>query len=106
MNLSISSNDYDLFSKPTRILQYDKIEMFGRKVLRCLIENSIIGQDYGYGGEDINILYLTGRFDEEVHLLIEFPIYVHVFILDKSNPKPREFKEILHGQKFTIINNH
>jgi hypothetical protein len=84
MELFLSTNDYVGFEEPRKIIEYDFINISNRVVMRAKVDIPVIGQKYGYGGQDIDILYLVGRFDDgSLRELTNFPVHVHVLI-----PKP------------------
>lgn len=81
MILYLSSYDYTEFEVPRRILNYQKRKIDNRNVLSVEIDEPVIGQKYGFGGIDINTLYLINRVDENAfEKLDSFPIDVHVCI--------------------------
>lgn len=84
--LYLSSYEYDDFSVPREVIQYHELTIDGRKVMMLHIENPLIGQQYGWGGEDIDKIYVTNRFEgDSLDKLDTFPIDVYVLI--PKNPK-------------------
>jgi len=85
------SQDYANFSIPNEIIDYSTWRIGERHALKITVKDAIIGQQFGYGGQDLDTLYLLGRFDDmEVIEMKQFPIHVHVLIpkkgtIDKEN---------------------
>ncbi|MBM9502565.1 hypothetical protein JWG44_20125 [Leptospira sp. 201903071] len=84
LNLYLSSYDYDEFAKPRKILQYQKEKFSGRNILIVDVDTPVIGQTYGFGGNEISRLYLINRVNENAFdQLNQFPIDVHILIVKK-----------------------
>lgn len=79
------SLDYANFSVPNEIIDYSTWKIGDRHALKVTVKDAIIGQQFGFGGQDLDVLYLMGRFDDlEVIELKHFPIHVHVLIPKKG----------------------
>lgn len=83
-----STETYNRF-EPRQCYIEKVITIIGRegKSLLIRIEPELIGQPYGMGGEDINHLVVTPRFEgETVHPVSEWPAYVYVSRIINQNP--------------------
>jgi hypothetical protein len=51
----------------------------GRACLIVRIEPVVVGQDFGLGSEDIDLLILTNRFEgDDIHNIRSLPLFVHI----------------------------
>lgn len=77
----LSSSDYNGFEVPRAcsIIKEVNIPEFSGKGLLVEISPPIIGQAYGFGGNDIHRLILTPRFEGvSLSAIHEWPCHVHI----------------------------
>ena len=77
----LSSSDYQSFETPRAcsIVREVDIPVFSGKGLLVEITPPIIGQPYGFGGDDIHLIVLTPRFEGvSLSLTHEWPCQVHI----------------------------
>lgn len=81
MNLFLTSDDYLDFQIVRKIIDYQKIVIGNRKVLKVEVDKFLIGQKYNLGDYDPDVFYLINKYDEDAFdKLNKFPIHVHVLI--------------------------
>jgi hypothetical protein len=85
----LTSTDYDEFKKPRIIESPKSIIIESRNLTVVEINDPIIGQSYGFGGDDITRLYLLGRFKDDTVESAKLPFDVHVMI-----PKNKDLSEV------------
>ena len=85
-----SSEGYDL-EEPRRCWRIKQVTTETRKDLLLIrIDPPLIGQKYGLGDRDINIVLVGGRYKEESLFPIKkWPVFVHVARLLVNNPQER-----------------
>lgn len=87
--LFLTSTDYDEFKKLRIIESLKSITIESRNLTVVEINDPIIGQSYGFGGDDITRLYLLGRFKDDTVESAKLPFDVHVMI-----PRNKDLSEV------------
>ena len=108
------SDDYEGFETPRAcsIVAEVGIPCFSRKGVLVKISPPIIGQLYGFGGNDIHSVILTPRFDGVfLSAIREWPCHVHILCVPSSATGETSFdcNEIVHlacGEIYPTINAH
>ena len=85
MNLYISSNEYEDFSNPREIINWENVTDSKGNCLIVKFDKPVKGDDYGFP-KNLHQFLLVGRFDDyKLKGLKEFPIEVHVFVIENIN---------------------
>jgi hypothetical protein len=98
MDLFLTSDEYRDFSIIRKVIYYEKMVIDNRNVLKIIVNEPLIGQNYGLGAYDPDVFYLINRHDEDAFdKLNVFPIAVHVLII-KSYTKlaPSSLDDLQH----------
>ncbi len=76
----ISSNEYDIFDTVRKCTFLKKLHFnTGNECVLAEVEPPVIGQEYGFGGENFKYLILSQRHgDNPVFAISRFPCSVHV----------------------------
>ena len=98
MTLFLISDDYFDFSIVRKIIDYQKIIIDNRNVLKIKVNEPLIGQKYNLGDYDPDVFYLINRHDENAFDKFNaFPIAVHVLIAKTSSKlTPIDLEELRH----------
>jgi|JI10StandDraft_1071094.scaffolds.fasta_scaffold93712_3 hypothetical protein len=99
MQLELVLNDTSEFPYETKtIVNFERSILDGIQLLNIEVAEPVIGQNYGYGADDISKFFLSSRYNlKELHELKAFPMQVHVFFLkDPKKKDPESFEDLYH----------
>ncbi len=91
----LSSLESTIFSKPRECVFLNELEFeSGKKAIAAKLSPPIIGQNFGFGGNDIEYVVLTHRHEgEPVYPIKNFPCFVFVCCLE-SGERTDELKSV------------
>jgi hypothetical protein len=96
MSLYLSSEEYVDFKEVRKIVEHKNVIIEHRNVIIAKITPPLIGQKYGWGKDDIDTIYLTNKFVEDVEsikTLDKMPLNVIVLIPKAQNITPTSLAE-------------
>jgi hypothetical protein len=96
MNLYLSSEEYLDFKEVRKILDLRKIEIEERHLILVRISPPLIGQKYSRRGDNIETVYLTNKFIEDIESikkLNKFPLNVLVLMPKSLEIIPSSLRE-------------
>ena len=92
--LYLTSSDYLSFNLIREVIEYERIFLDKKEVLVVTVHEPLIGQNYGFGSEDISKFYLICRYPESSFELESYPIHVHVCIPKEPKKKPSKISDL------------